>query len=55
MLRWSFAGTPKGVGPVKEGDEIQAGLEVPDAGILAELRMKVKNREAGYTFQESKL
>ncbi|UZJ51714.1 hypothetical protein CBS101457_001034 [Exobasidium rhododendri] len=46
-----LTGTPKGVGAVKAGDEIHAGLEVDGKGLLAELRMKVKNREGGYEFK----
>lgn len=48
----ALLGTPKGVGSVKAGDQIHAGLEVPGKGLLAELRLKVQNREAGYEFKE---
>jgi acylpyruvate hydrolase len=45
-------GTPSGVGPVKAGDIIHAGLEVPGKGLLAELKVKVQNREGGFEFKE---
>lgn len=51
LNRSLLVGTPKGVGSVKAGDEIYAGLEVPGKGLLAELRLKVKNREVGYEFK----
>lgn len=49
---FSSPGTPKGVGSVKAGDLMHAGLEVEGKGLLAELRMNVKNREGGFEFKE---
>lgn len=45
------AGTPKGVGSIKAGDQIHAGLEVPGQSKIAELLLQVKDRTGGYTFK----
>lgn len=48
-----LTGTPAGVGKTEPGDEIHAGLEVPGSGdLLAELKLKVAQRQQGYTFEE---
>ncbi|PWN34848.1 uncharacterized protein FA14DRAFT_122938 [Meira miltonrushii] len=46
-----LTGTPKGVGSVKAGQKIHAGLEVEGQGLITELLLKVKDREGGYAFQ----
>ncbi|CAO1618612.1 unnamed protein product [Sympodiomycopsis kandeliae] len=46
-----LTGTPSGVGQVNPGDHIHAGLQLPgDGKILAELKMMVAQRQAGYQF-----
>lgn len=49
-----LTGTPKGVGQVNPGDEITAGLELPEAPskVLAELKYAVQQRKGGYVFSE---
>ncbi|WFD37667.1 acylpyruvate hydrolase [Malassezia japonica] len=48
-----LTGTPKGVGQVKAGQKIDAGLQLPGSSkILAELQLQVKDRAGGFTFRE---
>lgn len=43
-----FTGTPSGVGPVRPGDVITAGLQVVGTGKdLSTIEFKVKDREVG--------
>ncbi|SCV69502.1 BQ2448_2522 [Microbotryum intermedium] len=43
-------GTPAGVGPVKEGDEIEAGL-VQDGELVSSIKHLVRTRKGGYLFK----
>ncbi|KAK4693813.1 acylpyruvate hydrolase, partial [Phenoliferia sp. Uapishka_3] len=45
-----LTGTPAGVGPVKAGDEVSAGL-VQSGKELGRIQHLVKNREGGYLFK----
>ncbi|ELU45766.1 calcium:hydrogen antiporter [Rhizoctonia solani AG-1 IA] len=48
-----LTGTPHGVGPVKVGDQITAGLAVPDKpDLLASLELEAVARDGGYIFKE---
>ncbi|ORY58663.1 hypothetical protein BCR35DRAFT_319393 [Leucosporidium creatinivorum] len=44
-----LTGTPAGVGPVKEGDKISAGLE-QDGEVISTIEHLVRTREGGYLF-----
>lgn len=45
-------GTPKGVGSVKPGDVITAGLQIPgQKHSLSELFYHVKERQGGFLFK----
>ncbi|PWN28325.1 hypothetical protein BDZ90DRAFT_278700 [Jaminaea rosea] len=47
-----LTGTPSGVGQTQDGDVMEAGLQLPgESRILAELKMKVKERQGGYVFK----
>lgn len=49
-----LTGTPSGVGETKPGDEVHAGLQLPESEgskILAELKLKVAQRQQGYVFK----
>ncbi|GAA6016551.1 hypothetical protein JCM10207_002837 [Rhodosporidiobolus poonsookiae] len=46
-----LTGTPQGVGPIKAGDHITAGLETADGQPLSVLEHLVKAREGGYAFK----
>lgn len=47
-----LTGTPKGVGSIKAGDKIEAGLEVPGQGSIAQLTFQVQDRTgSGYHFK----
>jgi len=45
-----LTGTPKGVGPLSEGDQVHAGLELPDGKLLSEIKLSVQGRQGGYVF-----
>ncbi|KAK0564376.1 hypothetical protein OC861_004316 [Tilletia horrida] len=45
-----LTGTPKGVGPIVAGDEVHAGLELPDGKLLSEIRLHVQDRQGGFSF-----
>ncbi|GAA5868451.1 hypothetical protein JCM8547_006279 [Rhodosporidiobolus lusitaniae] len=45
-----LTGTPQGVGPIKAGDQITAGLETAEGESLSVLEHLVKAREGGYKF-----
>ncbi|KDE02339.1 hypothetical protein MVLG_07097 [Microbotryum lychnidis-dioicae p1A1 Lamole] len=45
-----LTGTPAGVGPVKEGDEIEAGL-VQDGELVSSIKHLVRTRKGGYLFK----
>ncbi|CCO26380.1 hypothetical protein BN14_00403 [Rhizoctonia solani AG-1 IB] len=48
-----LTGTPHGVGPVKVGDQITAGLALPDnPDLLASLELGAIARDGGYAFKE---
>ncbi|EUC57874.1 fumarylacetoacetate hydrolase [Rhizoctonia solani AG-3 Rhs1AP] len=48
-----LTGTPHGVGPVKVGDKITAGLAIPDKpDLLASLELEAVARDGGYAFKE---
>ena len=48
-----LTGTPKGVGPVKAGDTIKAGIEVGNRPIdEASIEFSVENSEGRYNFSE---
>ncbi|KAJ1308764.1 hypothetical protein OPQ81_004454 [Rhizoctonia solani] len=48
-----LTGTPHGVGPVKVGDKITAGLAIPDQpALLASLELEAVARDGGYVFKE---
>ncbi|WFD42500.1 acylpyruvate hydrolase [Malassezia psittaci] len=48
-----LTGTPKGVGQVKPGDNITAGLQLPgSSNILAQLKLQAKQRQGGFVFDE---
>jgi hypothetical protein len=48
-----LSGTPHGVGPVKVGDQITAGLALPDnPDLLASLELEAIARDGGYAFKE---
>ncbi|KDN51081.1 hypothetical protein RSAG8_00710, partial [Rhizoctonia solani AG-8 WAC10335] len=48
-----LTGTPHGVGPVKVGDTITAGLAIPDKpDLLASLELEAVARDGGYAFKE---
>lgn len=45
-------GTPSGVGETVPGDRIHAALQLPGSkSPLAELKLQVSQREAGYQFK----
>lgn len=47
-----LTGTPKGVGPVKSGDEIRAGMTIPgQLGPVTELLLQVRDRQGGFHFK----
>lgn len=47
-----LTGTPKGVGQLVDGQQVHAGLQLPNTPTtLAELKLLVKNRVGGYAFQ----
>lgn len=48
-----LTGTPKGVGEVKAGDIMTAGLKVDGREIESgKIEVKVQNREGGFVFQD---
>jgi acylpyruvate hydrolase len=49
-----LTGTPKGVGPVKTGDVMRAGLKVDGKDVEeANLEVPVEDREGPYEFHET--
>jgi len=47
-----LTGTPSGVGPVRPGDNITAGLSLPNASeVLATLSLEAVQREGGFVFE----
>jgi acylpyruvate hydrolase len=49
-----LTGTPKGVGPVKTGDVMEAGLKVDGKEVEgAKMRVEVKDREGPYEYAET--
>lgn len=49
-----LTGTPKGVGPVKTGDVMRAGLKVDGKDIEeADMEVEVADREGLYEFRET--
>jgi len=47
-----LTGTPKGVGPVRPGDQVECALLGPNDDPLLTLDFKVEQRQGGYQFQE---
>jgi acylpyruvate hydrolase len=45
-----LTGTPAGVGPIKAGDKIEAGL-MSEGDLKLEWHGSVRDRAGGYTFQ----
>lgn len=47
-----LTGTPKGVGPVQPGDQVECALLGPNDDPLLTLDFKAEQRQGGYQFQE---
>lgn len=47
-----LTGTPEGVGPVKNGDELLAALETADGKELLKWAGTAKDRVGGYKFEQ---
>lgn len=45
-----LTGTPSGVGPLSEGDNVSCSLSTKEGGILDMLEFKAVNRVGGYLF-----
>lgn len=48
-----LTGTPSGIGPLGDGDQVECSLSTPDGKELANLTFNAVNRIGGYHYQPS--